>query len=131
VTTRAILPEGSSAVTVQPSPFVLEESDSKAYSYLDTFFGRPTKTMTVANVTLAAAAHPLQVRVRAMNALASWWQLRARRAPPRRARCRRRARVCLLACVSGVVNVSACATHPPQAPAGLCVPACASVVDQW
>lgn len=63
VSTRVILPEGSSNLAVQPNPFSLEESDSKAYSYLDTFIGRPAKTLVMRNVTRAALVNPLQVRI--------------------------------------------------------------------
>ena len=72
VATKGILPEGSSNLVVQPSVLELQEADGKAFSYLDTFVGRPTKTLTATNVTRAALAHPVQVRNRTAHVFWVW-----------------------------------------------------------
>jgi hypothetical protein len=62
ITTRVILPEGSAAVSVNPTAFPTSQEDSRTFSYLDTFLGRPTKVITARNVTRAALRHPVEVR---------------------------------------------------------------------
>ena len=64
VTTRVILPEGSSDVGVRSSRIPLAQSDETSFSFLDTFVGRPTKVLKARDVMRSMLAYPIEVTYR-------------------------------------------------------------------
>jgi oligosaccharyltransferase complex subunit alpha (ribophorin I) len=69
VTTSVVLPEGSTDVSVLPTTAKTELSDTKTFSYLDTFIGRPTKVITVRHVSKNSEAIRVQYRLNRLFAL--------------------------------------------------------------
>jgi oligosaccharyltransferase complex subunit alpha (ribophorin I) len=62
VTTSVVLPEGSTDGKVLPTAAETELSDTKTFSFLDTFIGRPTKMITVRRVSQNSEAIRVQYR---------------------------------------------------------------------
>lgn len=54
VTTRLVVPEGSSDVHVALGRLTAEVSDNRTFTYLDTMIGRPTKIIKVRALQLLA-----------------------------------------------------------------------------
>lgn len=51
VTTRVAVPEGSTAVRVDPGRLSADVSEERTFTYLDTAIGRPTKVITTRRMT--------------------------------------------------------------------------------
>jgi hypothetical protein len=69
VTTSVVLPEGSTDVKVLPSAAHMEVADTKTFSYLDTYIGRPTKVITLRKISMNSETIRVQYQFHRMFAL--------------------------------------------------------------